>query len=351
MAGQKLPRRRFLTQSLAALAAGAVLAPRSRAGEDWIALRELAEARGLFIGPAAQVNPLTADPNYAAVMAQEFNVLTPENDMKWSTIHPGRSQYNFTRADTLVNFALQNGMLGHGHTLLWHSQNPAWLTSGSFDRDEMIDITVDHIYTVAGRYSGTLMAWDVVNEAFNDNGTLRSTIWSQRIGADYMDMAFYFAADADPNAFLIYNDYGAEVLNAKSNAIYNMVVRMLREGVPIHGVGFQMHTTINGLNYASFAQNLQRFTDLGLVVCITEMDVRMQLPVTPAKLTMQADVYRNVLQRFLKVPNALAFQTWGFTDRYSWIPNQFPGWGAALPLDADYAPKPAYDALWEVLAK
>jgi endo-1,4-beta-xylanase len=349
MAGPNLPRRRFLAQSVAALASGPLLAVRGRAHEA-LALRELAQARGLFIGPAAHPNPLAADPNYGPVMAREFTILTPENHMKWGLIHPGRYQYNFTGADALVKFALRNDMTCHGHTLIWHNTNPGWLTSGSFTRDEMIEILAEHIYTVAGRYSGMLLAWDVVNEAFNPDGSLRSTLWSQRIGPDYLDLAFYLAADADPNAYLVYNDYGAEGINAKSNAIYSMVVDMLERGVPIHGVGFQMHTTTSGINYASFGQNLRRFADLGMIVLVTEMDVRMQLPVTPAKLAMQANVYRNVLQQFLNVPGALAFQTWGFTDRYSWVPASYPGWGAALPLDADYAPKPAYDALAEVLA-
>lgn len=345
-----LSRRQMLGRSLAALGLGSALAPGLRAGgRSGGSLRDLAAARGLFIGPAVGYNPLIQDPMYGPVLAREFSILTPENDMKWGPIHPGRNQYQFIRADALVNFAEQNGMLVHGHTLVWHNQNPAWLVNGTFNQVEMIEILADHIYTVAGRYRGYVLIWDVVNEGFNGDGSLRRTLWSDRIGPEYLDLAFHFAADADPGAILVYNDYGAEVVNTKSTAIYNMVLGMLKRGAPIHGVGFQMHTTTGGLNYQSFAQNLRRFTDLGLAVFITEMDVRIQLPVTPDKLAAQANVYRNVLGTFLDQQGRIAFQPWGFTDRYSWIPGSFPGFGAALPLDENYAPKPAYDALAEVL--
>lgn len=350
MLQRPLTRRGFLGASLLGLSAAARLLGAAPGGGEGTTLRALAKPRGLWLGAAAAYNPLIQDANYGPVFGQEFNILTPENDMKWGPIHPGINQYNFTRADALMQHAADYGMYGHGHALVWHNQNPAWLTNGNFTRDQMIDILADHIYTVAGRYSGSLLAWDVVNEAFNDNGTLRSTIWSQRLGLDYLEWAFWLAVDADPYAVLVYNDYGAEVVNAKSNAIYNMALNMLGNGTPLHGIGFQVHTTINGFNYASFERNMQRFADLGLYVLITELDVRMQLPVTDQKLAMQAEVYRNVLSSFLRIPTALAFQTWGFTDRYSWVPGSFPGFGAALPLDADYNPKPAYYALAKVLA-
>ncbi len=346
-------RRQFLGRSLAALGGGTLPGLAARAGtRRGTTLRELADARWLWLGPAVSYNALQNDPTYRAVLAQEFNVLTPENAMKWVPIHPGRYQYSWTQADALVSFALANGMAVHGHTLVWHTSNPGWLTSVNYSRAEMLEILADHIYNVAGHYRGAVVAWDVVNEGFNTDGSLRSTIWSERVGPDYLDWAFRLAAKADPNAFLIYNDWGAESVNAKSNAIYDMVLGMRRRGVPIHGIGFQVHITTGGLNYASFAQNLARFADLGLLVLVTEMDVRIQLPVTPANLAQQANVYRNVLTRFLNqgFPSAVMFQTWGFTDRYSWIPGFYPGYGAALLFDENYVPKPAYHAVAEVLA-
>lgn len=312
-------------------------------------LKDLANSYGLWIGPAVAYNPLQNEPIYGQTLAQEFNILTPENAMKWAATHPQRDRYSFTQADAMFHFAQANGLVLHGHNLVWHESNPQWLTSGSFTRAEMIDILREHIYTVAGRYRGYMTAWDVVNEAVNTNGTLRSTLWLNRIGPEYLDMAFQFTSEADPTALLIYNDYGAEVINAKSNGIYNLLSAMLSRGIPVHGVGFQMHVGTGGINYQSFAQNLQRFADLGLAVFITEMDVAIQLPVTAAKLAAQANVYRNVLDVCLGQPACYGFQTWGFTDKYSWIPRARPGYGAALIFDENYDPKPAYNALQDRL--
>jgi endo-1,4-beta-xylanase len=333
--GQVSPRR-------AAADGGAAARPGVPGG---IPLRDLADQRGLWVGPAVAYGPLVNEPPYAQTLAREFNVLTPENAMKWAATHPQRYQYTFGQADAIVNFAQANGMPVHGHNLVWDQSNPSWLTSGNFSRDEMIAILRDHIDTVAGRYSGSVAFWDVVNEAVGPDGSLRNTLWRNRIGPDYLDLAFRFAGEADPSALLLYNDYGAEVVNAKSNGIYNLVSGMLSRGVPIHGVGFQMHIDLGGINYQSFAQNLQRFADLGLAVFVTEMDVRIQLPATADKLARQAEVYRNVLDVCLGQPACYGFQTWGFTDKYSWIPGSFPGYGAALVFDNGYNPKPDYDAL------
>jgi len=309
-------------------------------------LRDLAPLCGIWIGPAVAYGPLVTEPIYGEVLAREFNLFTPENEMKWAPIHPQRSQYSFARADALVDFAAANGIALHGHTLVWHQQVPDWLSSGSFTRDEMVDILRDHIYTVAGRYSGYAVAWDVVNEAFNDDGTLRHTLWLDRIGPDYIDLAFQFASDADPYSQLIYNDYGNEGINAKSTAIYNMVSGMLDRGVPIHGVGFQLHITLSGIDLARFSQNMQRFADLGLVAYISELDVRIELPVTDDKLATQADVYQGILNACLNQPACQALQMWGFTDAHSWVPGFYRGFGAALIFDESYQPKPAYDALF-----
>jgi endo-1,4-beta-xylanase len=345
-----LSRRGFLRQSLGALAAGAALPALARArGDGTPPLRDLADARGIWLGPAVAYPPLINEPVYADTLQREFNFLTPENAMKWAATEPRQGQYTFGQADTILNFALDSGMGVHGHNLVWQSANPGWLTSGAFSRDDMINIMADHIYTVAGRYSGSIAAWDVVNEALDGNGHLASGVWRDRLGTDYLDWAFQFARDADPYALLLYNDWGAEIVNTKSTAIYNMILDMQNRGIPIDGVGFQMHVDTRGLNYASFAQNLQRFADLGLALFITEMDVRIQLPVTKAKLAAQADVYRNVLAICLNQPACYGFQMWGFTDLHSWIPGSYPGYGAALIFDEDYNPKPAYYALQSIL--
>ena len=333
-------KRRMIPSWLILIALGAGCATRAHA-----ALRDLAPQCGVLIGPAVSYSPLMNEPIYASTFGAEFNIFTPENEMKWDRIHPQRYTYSFTRADAEVSYATSHQIALHGHTLVWHQQLPSWLTGGSFGRDEMIQILRDHINTVVGRYRGSAAVWDVVNEAFNDDGTLRETLWLDRIGPDYIDLAFQFAAQADPNARLVINDYSNEMPNAKSDGIYNMVSGMVARGVPIHGVGFQIHTTVGEVDLPSFSQNLQRFADLGLQVYITELDVRLWLPPTPDDLAGQADTYRGLLDACIAQPACKAFQMWGFTDAHSWIPGFFPGFGAALIFDPIYLPKPAYGAL------
>jgi endo-1,4-beta-xylanase len=337
-------RRGFLKWSGVALAGGAGLTAWARGDDREIDLRKLADWRGRWIGPAVAYSPLVNEPIYADTLQREFNFLTPENAMKWAATHPQQNQYTFTQADAIFDFGVANGLAIHGHNLCWQSSNPSWLANGNFSRDQMIAILQDHIYTVAGRYSGSITAWDVVNEAVDGNGNLAAGIWRDRLGTDYVALAFQFARDADANALLVYNDYSAETISAKSNGIYSMVQSFQQNGIPIDGVGFQMHIGTNGIDYASFAQNLQRFADLGLALFVTEMDVKIQLPVTDAKLQAQAAVYGNVLEVVLNQPACVGFQMWGFTDKYSWI-NSMQGYGAALIFDANYQRKLAYYSL------
>jgi endo-1,4-beta-xylanase len=317
-------------------------------------LKELAAAYNIWIGPCVAFAPLTTDLAYAETLRREFSVVTPENEMKWALIHPERERYDFTRADAIVDFARANGMAVHGHTLVWHNQVAPWLaagyTAGEFRRDELLDLLRDHIATVVGRFAGAVAAWDVINEGLAGNGSLRETLWLRGIGPEYLILAFQMAHDADPQAKLLYNDFDIEPINPKSDALYALLSDLLRQGAPVHGVGFQMHLTAAGVDLERFARNMQRFADLGLDLYVTELDVRLQLPVTPAKLEAQAAIYRGVLDTCLAQPAFRGFQMWGFTDRHSWIPTHYPGYGAALPFDERYAPKPAYYALRDRLA-
>ena len=312
-------------------------------------LRDLAANQGIWIGSEVSDKQLR-ESGYRDTLRREFNLLTPENQMKWGPIHPERDRYNFIGADAIVNFAQTNGMRSHGHTLCWHNQNPGWLTDGRFTRTEMINILRDHIHTVVGRYAGRIAIWDVVNEPIDGSGGLRDTIWKNKIGPEYIDLAFQFAHEADPDAILIINDYSIEPINTKSTTLYNLARDLQSRQIPIHGIGFQMHLTLKwALDYQSFTNNMRRFANLGLEIYITEMDVRIQEPVTSADLAKQATVYGNVLEKCLSEPACMGFQTWGFTDKYSWIPGHFEGWNDALIFDRSYKPKPAYYALREEL--
>ena len=316
-------------------------------------LRQLADQRGIRIGAAAAPAYLS-EPQYGATLAREFNQLEPENVMKFGPIHPGPTTYNFDPADALVNFAKTNHMAVRGHTLVWHKQLPSWLTHGDFTPAQLSSLLHDHIRTVVGRYAGQVYAWDVVNEAFNDDGSIRRTLWSDAPGIGlaetaYIEQAFRWARDADPRALLFYNDYGAETINAKSDAIYAMVQDFKSRGVPIDGVGLQMHLTTNAGSLAGMESNLRRLTSLGVQVQITELDVRLPVDssgaAATADLAAQAQLYRDIVALCLKFSRCTAIQTWGFTDKHSWIPRAYPGRGAALEFDANYQPKAAYHSM------
>lgn len=314
-------------------------------------LRSLAQVRSLWIGAAVAVGPLLDEVLYARTLAREFNMLTPENAMKFGPVHPDLDRYNFDAADTIVDFAEENDMQVRGHTLVWHSQLPSWLTEGNWTREELIQILQEHIMTVVGHYRGRVLAWDVINEAVADNGRLRETIWLNGIGPEYIDMAFQWAHEADPGALLFYNDYSGEGLGAKSDAIYALTQGLLQRGVPIHGVGLQMHVSVDSFpRPQDVAVNMERLSALGLEVHITEMDVRIQDPATEEDLIRQASVYRDVFHVCQSVQNCKAFVLWGFTDLHSWISSHIGGWDTALIFDKVYRPKPAYNALIDELS-
>jgi endo-1,4-beta-xylanase len=314
-------------------------------------LRELAAQRSIYFGAAVDPSRFV-DAAYKETLGREFSQAEPENAMKFGPIHPGASRYDFVQADAIVDFAGTRGMVVRGHTLVWHQQNASWITS--LDAVALGKALHDHIATVVGRYAGKVYAWDVVNEAFNDNGTLRSSVWSDTpgiglAGTAYIEQAFRWAREADPRARLFYNDYSAEGVNAKSDAIYKMAQDFKARGVPIDGIGMQMHLTSSTPSLASIEANMKRLTDLGLEVQFTELDVRLVVDssgaATAAGLAAQAKIYGDIVALCLKFTRCTAVQTWGLTDKYSWIPGSFPGFGAALPFDAAYGPKPARDSI------
>jgi endo-1,4-beta-xylanase len=231
------------------------------------------------------------------------------------------------------------------------------VTNGHFTRDQAIQILHDHIFTVLGRYRGRVPIWDVVNEAFDDSsGKLRNTPWREMIGDDYVELAFRFAHEADPDALLFYNDYSAEAMTGKANAIYDMAQDFIQRGVPINGIGLQAHFSVGGVNALSIAQNMKRLGDLGLQVQITEMDDRYEGETTPEILQKQAEDYRNLMQVCLDHSNCTAFITWGVGDNYTWLRGENLGFYKnplvePLLFDDHYQPKPAYQALVDVLTQ
>jgi endo-1,4-beta-xylanase len=354
------------------------LAPAAPAGAG-MTLRTAAAARNRLIGTAINQRSLRWSQPARDIAAREFNLLTGGDMFTFRVLHPARDQYQFCGADQLVAFAEANNMRVYGGPGLLWGQNPAWLTDGTFSRDELIAIMRDHIQTVVGRYRGRVHIWNVANEIFEYNNTGQlakgdQQIWMRIIGPEYIDMAFRWAHEADPQAILVLNEVNDEGTkcaarcgpgnpngsrNVKADALVSFVKGMRARGIPINAVGMQTHwgAWMNfhhpAVDPSSVAAQMKRLADLGLDVYITEMDVAIQKPVTPAKLAAQAETYRQMMSTCLAAANCKGFTVFGTYDSlYSEPPflartgsDQQGQWAAAVLFDEAFRPKPAYDAL------
>ncbi len=361
--------KRTTTRRLAAWMTIALAAAVPLAAQTATTLRQAASARGLPIGAgvtADEYGPpdMLKNVSYAGVLSTQYDMLEAGNAMKWDVTQPSLTTYNFQPGDEIVAFGQQYGMRVRGHNLCWHSQLPGWLSTyaKTATTAQMSTLLENHIDTVVTHYAGQVFAWDVVNEAFSDSSpsTPRSSIWNDQPGIGqpgtaYIEQAFRWARAADPNALLFYNEYGIEGPGAKFNAVLAMATDFVNRGVPIDGVGFQMHLSDSGCpngcwpSMAGLAQNMQALAALGLQVHITEMDVK--LPVNSSGLASatdlqyQAQVYQNVTTVCLAQPNCTALQLWGIAYGDSWIPSFSPGYGAALPFDFNYQATPAFNSM------
>ncbi|HMC75519.1 MAG TPA: endo-1,4-beta-xylanase [Vicinamibacterales bacterium] len=326
-------------------------APSGTPGMQAEPLRDAASASGKLVGAAIK-SGLLGDANYAGVLRRHFNYLTAEFEMKWDAIERTRGSEDFRAGDTIVAFGLGNGMQVKGHALIWHGSVPGWLSALS--PAEFRAAFEAHIRSVGEHFRGRVVAWDVVNEAIaDDSAGLRDTVFRQKLGDQYIADAFRLARQADPQALLYYNDYGGEGLSGKSDRIYSLVQGLRAQGVPIDGVGLQMHVTATGApSDASIAANIRRLTGLGLSVNISEMDVRIRdVPgTTPARLDVQKAVYKSIVGLCVAEPRCDGVTFWGFTDAYSWVDAQF---GADDPLlfDEQYVVKPAYFGVLDALRR
>jgi endo-1,4-beta-xylanase len=328
-------------------------------------LRLEAESAGLLIGTAVRPSQLS-ETAYASTLAREFNMVEAEDAMKWWVLRPDRDTYDFRQGDEVDRFAEAHQMKVRGHCLVWGRYNPAWLTHGNFTPRQLSQLLHKHITRVMKHYRNQVFAWDVVNEALDENGAVRDFLWYNQPGIGlagkgtaYIERVFRWARRADPQALLFYNEAEGEGLGRKSDAIYAMVKDFKRRGVPIDGVGLQMHVPTVDADMqavaADVSNNIARLTALGVQVHITELDVSLPLDSTGGPraedLVRQAEVYRSILRACLDSAGCTAIQTWGFTDKYSWIGSHSHGArGHALPFDRAYQPKPAYRAMLEDLS-
>lgn len=319
-----------------------------------------------LVGAALNPRQFTEqDTNGAALVKLHFNSVSPENALKWSSVHPrpGPDGYRFEVADRYVEFGEKHGMFIVGHCLIWHHQTPRWVFEGdgtnALTREVLLERMREHIHTVVGRYKGRIHAWDVVNEALNDDGSLRPTPWLRIIGEDYLARAFQYAHEADPAAELRYNDYSLENEQKRDGAIA-LVKKLRAQNVPISGLGSQTHANLSSPTVEALDQALTAFAALGLPISITELDVnasRRGQRVQGADVSQNAqgagdglvdDVnqqlarrYASLFRVFLKHRQHLKLVTfWGVSDRDSW--RRF---GTPLLFDGQWQPKPAFDAV------
>jgi endo-1,4-beta-xylanase len=311
-------------------------------------LRTAAAASGRLVGAAVTASLLQSDPDYAPVLARHFNYVTAENELKWRSIEAERGHRDYAAADQIVRFALSNGQSIKGHTLIWHEYVPDWFEA--LPPDQARQAVESHIRATVGRYRGQIATWDVVNEAIEDGGAgLRDTPHLRKLGPDYIAMAFRLAHEVDADALLTYNDT-AEGLGAKSDAVYALVRDLVQRGVPIGGVGLQMHLDVlTAPSPREIADNMRRLGELGLRVNISEMDVRIAgISGDPGRLEEQRRVYHDVVAVCLAEPACDAVTFWGFTDAHSWI-DWFFGPDDPLLFDDAYRVKPAYNGVLDAL--
>ncbi|MER7488974.1 endo-1,4-beta-xylanase [Streptomyces sp. NPDC126497] len=312
-------------------ATGALAAPPAQAAES--TLGAAAAQSGRYFGVAIASGKL-GDSTYTSIANREFNSVTAENEMKIDATEPQRGQFNFSAADRVYNWAVQNGKQVRGHTLAWHSQQPTWMQnlSGSTLRQAMIN----HINGVMAHYKGKIAQWDVVNEAFADGSSgARRDSNLQRTGNDWIEVAFRTARAADPAAKLCYNDYNVENWTwAKTQAMYNMVRDFKSRGVPIDCVGFQAHFNSGSPYNSNFRTTLQNFAALGVDVAVTELDIQGASSTT----------YANVVNDCLAVSRCLGVTVWGVRDSDSWRSGDTP-----LLFNNDGSKKPAYTAVLNAL--
>jgi endo-1,4-beta-xylanase len=363
-----LTRRRILAAGLVGLGTGAAALGSSlcRAAET-ATLRKLAAEKGLLYGTTIAAVQITGDRPFADLVRHEADLVVAENEMKWQVMNRGApGDDDYAPADTIADFASANHLVLRGHNLLWYHRTPEWFFDLT-ERQQQERAVVDHIQQLAGRYRGRIHSWDVVNEPIEPKGGrpdgLRTEVFLETLGPEYLDLAYNSAREADPNARLVVNEYDVELdapeHEARRIALLHLLEGMRRSGTPVDAVGIQAHmTAVGGPPFS--APLLRRFladiASLGLTIQITELDVTDEK--APADVTVRdrlvADTYRRFLDAALDEPAVKMVVTWGLSDRHSWIVRRETyqtKWrtddaaSRPLPFDADLEAKPAFDAI------
>lgn len=305
------------------------------------------------------------------LVKKQFNAITPENDLKWEEIHPAKDTFNFATADKYVQFGIANKMHVVGHTLVWHSQLPAWVKQ--LENKEDLKFQMEHhIKTIVGRYKDKINAWDVVNEALNEDGTLRNSVFLKLLGDNYIAQAFKLAATADPKAQLVYNDYNLCDTEKRGGAV-RLVKSIQEQGVKIDAVGIQAHWKLESPSLKEIEKSILDFAALNVKVLFTELDVTVlpnpwdlvgadvnqnfegdeKMNPYPKELPKAIKIklakrYKDIFELFLKHQDKIGRVTfWGVNDGQTWL-NDWPILGRSnypLLFDRNYEPKQAFDSI------
>lgn len=330
--------------------------------DDWTAdmtddtpLRTYARKLGKNIGVAVASYryDCSKDDGETGLLGREFDIVVGENEMKFDATEPSQGEFNYGGSDAVMWVADRFSQEVRGHTLAWHSQVPAWVSkdgksnNNNFTRKELLDILKNHIFNVVGKYKGKIREWDVCNEVLDDDQSivrtdptaykLRPSIWSTYIGEEFIDSAFVWAHQADPQALLYINDYGVEFSGStKSEAYFNLIKRLKASKLPIDGCGLQCHLTTGELDTLKLEKNIRRYADMGMKCIITELDIALANPYAADALDTQAKEYGAITRVFLRNDNCPTMLVWGISDNHSWRRNN------PLLFDSELKPKPAY---------
>ena len=308
----------------------------------------------------ASVNPRMLNENeaYRNIATSEWTGLTAENHMKMMLVHPAADRFDFSKGDEILNFATANGKRMHGHTLVWHNQVPQWMKDFQGDQKAWEALLKNHIQTVVSHYKGKIAGWDVVNESFLDDGSLRPSLWADHI-PDYIAKSFQWAHEADPGAVLFYNDYGQDGKPKKMQAILDLVAELKRRGIPINGVGLQMHINVDSKRN-ELQEVLDKSVETGLQIHLSELDIAVNPKNNPDFVyeekvaKAQSELFKFVFQSYTRIPTAQQYGItfWNISDKDSWLrgyfkrPKEYP-----LLFDENYSKKPAYTELTKSLNK
>lgn len=342
---------------------GFVQAAEPGVAEKASGLGRVARSKGVFFGAAVQHRLLREEAAYADALRAECNILVAEGATKWKALRPSPDRWDFSGTDEILRFAERNGMAMRGHTLVWHASLPVWakdaIATGPKAAHGLLEA---HIEKLVSRYKGRILSWDVVNEAVLPKDLrldgLRESPWLQALGPEYIETAFRLAAQADPKAQLVLNDFSMQVDPIKAKMVLDLLRRLKEKDVPVHAVGLQahLHTRQSFRSLASFCKGVR---ELGLELLITELDVWERDPPQEiaARDQLVADKVKAFFDVVLPILRPQQILTWGLTDKYTWLANResneenpLEREARSLPLDERYGRKPMWTALHAVLS-